>query len=83
MRHTVPSGMRRPAPAAGKAGSAQRAYASSPTPSTLISANAQRQPICWPSNVPAGTPSDSANGDPTIATAIARPCNDGTTMRAV
>jgi hypothetical protein len=32
--------------------------------------------------VPAGTPSDSANGDPTIATAIARPCSDGTTMRA-
>ena len=47
-----------------------------------VSAKAMRQPICWPSNVPAGTPSDSANGDPTIATAIARPCSDGTTMRA-
>ncbi|KAG1361712.1 hypothetical protein G6F61_014173 [Rhizopus arrhizus] len=82
MRQTVRSDMRWPVAAAGSAGNAQRAYASSPTPSRLINANAQRQPICWPNNVPAGTPSDHASGEPTIATAIARPCSEGTTMRA-
>ncbi|MNN92763.1 hypothetical protein D3C81_2110930 [compost metagenome] len=37
--------------------------------------------MVWPSSVPAGMPSDNASGVPTIATAIARPCRRGTTMR--
>ncbi|KAG0923481.1 hypothetical protein G6F32_014261 [Rhizopus arrhizus] len=71
MRQTVRSDMRWPVAAAGSAGNAQRAYASSPTPSRLINANAQLQPICWPNNVPAGPPRDTARGEPTLATAIA------------
>ncbi|MET3714292.1 hypothetical protein ABMD26_000540 [Pseudomonas sp. PvP001] len=48
---------------------------------TDINANAMRQPMKPPSQVPRGTPSDSAIGVPIIATASARPCSCGTTMR--
>ncbi len=80
-RHTAPSVCRAPAPGADSAGKASRAHTSRPTLSSDISANAQRQPMVCPSNVPAGMPSDNASGVPTIATAMARPCNRGATMR--
>ncbi len=41
-----------------------------------------RQPTRLPRKVPAGTPSDSANGVPTIAMAMARPFWCSGTMRA-
>ncbi|BAX58580.1 hypothetical protein BSFP_013970 [Burkholderia stabilis] len=40
-----------------------------------------RQPSAAPSAVPAGMPIDIATGAPSIATAIARPRSDASTIR--
>ncbi|MCY1409173.1 hypothetical protein D9M71_245120 [compost metagenome] len=40
-----------------------------------------RHPTSSPNQVPAGTPNDNATGAPIIATAMARPCCSGLTMR--
>ncbi|MNL39145.1 hypothetical protein D3C87_1614050 [compost metagenome] len=53
----------------------------SPSVSADMIQNATRHPTVAPSNVPSGTPRDSAIGVPTIANAIARPCCQGATMR--
>jgi hypothetical protein len=51
------------------------AAAARPTP--LRARNAARQPACWPSQVPSGSPSTAASEPPPSTTATTRPRSRG------
>ncbi len=64
-RRNTPSSPRRLVLAgAGVAGTSNRIPASATTPMTVIAQNVKRQPNCWPSSVPSGTPSALATVSP-------------------
>ncbi len=80
--NTRRSGRWRPAACPAKSGRRARTQTMSASASTLMRPKHSRQPTHWPSTVPAGTPSDSASGVPTMAMAMARPLRWPGTMRA-
>jgi len=65
----------------GKSGMAARIHTNSSSASAEMIQNTPRQSNSVPSQVPSGTPMDSAMGWPTPATASARPCSRCGTRR--
>lgn len=82
MVNTCPSDSRLPAACPAKSGTLTRTHTISSNASRLMMPKHIRQPTRLPRSVPAGTPSDSARGVPTIAIAMARPFCCSGTMRA-